>query len=89
MVPFIFNYQSVLDVDYPFRVLSNIMFVGNYDYGSSLFPIQFLKSAHYDFSGLGIQISRRLVGRIKDGLLTSARAMATRWVSPPDNSFEW
>ena len=43
-----------------------------------------INNVQYYLAVLAVQGSRGLVGQDDPGLLTRARAMATRWRSPPD-----
>ncbi len=67
------------------RILGDVGLVRDEDDGVAL-GMQSVEEGHDLVAGLGVEVAGGLVGQDDGGLLTSARAMATRWRWPPESS---
>ena len=75
--------MPVAQRDVAAAVLGDLRVVGHEYDGTSL-GMQFLEKNQYLERGTGIEISGRSSARMTAGSFTSARAMATRCICPPD-----
>jgi hypothetical protein len=75
---------AVADGDGAVGELGDLGVVGDDDDGGASFAVEAAELVDDGGGGFGVEVAGGLVGQDKAGLLASARAMATRWVWPPE-----